>query len=461
MTVRLLVPAYGKQTNALYTGTTVAERALIDAGQADENLAASFDYPAFLAGKSMAYNEVVDSVARALSSPAAKASKILRAAAKGITPIAQVMASPPTITQAASDGANSTIIASSTIAAGGGAYNAENALHTTITGGPIVGGRIQTVTNGASRVAGHSNCVTFGTYSSVVDICIRANGSRLMFYVTDVLTGVRARVAATDIVATFSAANYYKLDFGSRALRIIEVYAGNVSNIYGINVPTTDSVWAVSVNQPRILIIGDSYPEGSMNDTTISSKLAYADFLAAGLGANNPVCNALGSTGVNANGATKTSFQGRLNAGDIDVSRIGSFDLVVLHNSINDASIPNGGTANDETFQAGLTSFVSALMTKQPDAIIVGYGPEDPPSGASTQARFDATKAGFLAAAGADSRMLYLDNSLAGEKWMFPGINTVIIGADNIHLGGVAGTSYLGQRAANSIIAALRTRFGA
>jgi|GEM_PF-504922 len=54
MTVRLLVPAYGKQTNALYTGTTAAERALIDAGQADENLAASFDYPAYLAGKSMA-----------------------------------------------------------------------------------------------------------------------------------------------------------------------------------------------------------------------------------------------------------------------------------------------------------------------------------------------------------------------------------------------------------------------
>ncbi len=28
MTVRLLVPAYGKQTNALYTGTQAAERAL-------------------------------------------------------------------------------------------------------------------------------------------------------------------------------------------------------------------------------------------------------------------------------------------------------------------------------------------------------------------------------------------------------------------------------------------------
>jgi hypothetical protein len=54
MTVRLLVPAYGKQTNALYTGTTAEERALIDAGQADNNLSASFDYPDYLAGKSLA-----------------------------------------------------------------------------------------------------------------------------------------------------------------------------------------------------------------------------------------------------------------------------------------------------------------------------------------------------------------------------------------------------------------------
>jgi hypothetical protein len=54
MTVRLLVPAYGKQTNALYTGSAATERALIDAGQADNQLDASFDYQAFLAGKSMA-----------------------------------------------------------------------------------------------------------------------------------------------------------------------------------------------------------------------------------------------------------------------------------------------------------------------------------------------------------------------------------------------------------------------
>jgi hypothetical protein len=54
MTVRLLVPAYGKQTNALYTGTLAAERALIDAGQADNNLSSSFDYADYLAGKSMA-----------------------------------------------------------------------------------------------------------------------------------------------------------------------------------------------------------------------------------------------------------------------------------------------------------------------------------------------------------------------------------------------------------------------
>jgi hypothetical protein len=67
MTVRLLVPAYGKQANALYTGTAATERALIDAGQADNQLDASFDYPAFLDGKSMAPNGAVDQVARGLA----------------------------------------------------------------------------------------------------------------------------------------------------------------------------------------------------------------------------------------------------------------------------------------------------------------------------------------------------------------------------------------------------------
>jgi hypothetical protein len=72
MTVRLLVPAYGKQTNALYTGTTAEERAFIDAGQADNNLSASFDYPDYLAGKSLAAPSLygIDLTARLLGSTA-------------------------------------------------------------------------------------------------------------------------------------------------------------------------------------------------------------------------------------------------------------------------------------------------------------------------------------------------------------------------------------------------------
>ncbi|RYG80928.1 MAG: hypothetical protein EON59_14895, partial [Alphaproteobacteria bacterium] len=65
MTVRLLIPAYGKQTNALYAGTVASERALVDAGQADNSLDASFDYPAYAAGKSVAEpSNAVDVIAR-------------------------------------------------------------------------------------------------------------------------------------------------------------------------------------------------------------------------------------------------------------------------------------------------------------------------------------------------------------------------------------------------------------
>ncbi len=87
MTVRLLVPAYGKQTNALYTGTLAAERALIDAGQADNNLSASFEYADYLASKSMAASPLLGqaSVDAAASGGVGFPDPLARALASGMT----------------------------------------------------------------------------------------------------------------------------------------------------------------------------------------------------------------------------------------------------------------------------------------------------------------------------------------------------------------------------------------
>ncbi|MEO7691302.1 MAG: hypothetical protein ABIS51_18605 [Sphingomonas sp.] len=402
------------------------------------------------------------------------ARRILDAAARGISPIANVMAAPPTITQAASDGANSTIIAGSTIALGGGRFNAENPLHATLIGGPISAGRMQTVTfSGSSRKQGHSNGVAVQTYSTVIDFCLRANGGRVIFYVTDCATGVRARVqATTDIAATYSAANYYKLDFGGTpTLRIIEAYTFGSGNYFGINVPLTHSVWPAVINQPRLAAIWDSYGEGSMNNATNSLKLATLDYWAAGLGCNNVFANALGSTGVMADAAgTAVNYLGRLNNGDFDVSRVGNFDLILVGGTINDNNPANNGIASpagDATFQAAYTAFIRAFMLKQPNAIFVGTGPELPSSGPPPQTRFDVTRAGFLAAAGGDPRMIYRDNSATGENWMFgntaSGINSIILGTgsgDNIHPLDVTGTQYLGERMARSTIAGIRAAYG-
>lgn len=395
------------------------------------------------------------------------ARRIIRGATRRIDPISNVLASPPAVTIPAGTYGNSTIITTATTNQGGGRFNSENPLHATPMGGSLNTGIFQTITRlpgqTPARFAGHSAGVSFATRSSVFDICIRAANFNVIMYATDLLTGARARVAVDDIVQVGPEERYYKVDFGSAAMRGIEVYTGISAKLFGINVPTTDSVWAWSgaSEQPRIAMLWDSYGQGELSDTGTLNKLKLAtpDYIAARLGCANPWINALAGTGVVATGAapgTFNSFAQRVAAGDLDASRVGGFDLVWAPVSVNDS----GTTYNltDATVQSAYASMIAALMAAQPDAIIVGSGPQYAVQIKPPQSRFDAAKAGFLAAAGADPRMIHLDNSLTGENWMFDGINATIIGADGLHPTKV-GAQYLGERIGGSIAAAVKTRF--
>ncbi len=389
------------------------------------------------------------------------ARRVLAAAGRGISPIGNVMASPPTLT-VGGDWANSTIITGSTTNPGAGRFNSENPLHATPLGGPLNAGYIQTQTfqNGQTppRRAGHSSGVAFVTRASVFDICIRGGGGNIIVYVTDMLTRQRARIAAADIAPTSPNDRYYKWDIGSTAMRGYEIYSGFSSKYFGINVPLTDSIWPfVLPDQPKILIVSDSYDQGVLSDTGITStlKLGVADYFAERLGCNNPMVAAIGGTGtLNPGGGPNTTYGQRIAAGDFDVARIGNMDIVFMPESINDSASANAAYT-DAAVQAAYTAAVSAMMVAQPNAIIVGCGPENTPNIATSQARYDACKAGFLAAASGDARMIYLDNSPSGENWMFPALNASIIGPDGLHPR-VAGASYVGYRRADSLLAALQ-----
>lgn len=385
------------------------------------------------------------------------AQRLLAGAQRPLGDISVVMASPPTITDPVSDGANSTVQTGQSTSAG--MFSSADTARVTIFGGPMVSTRIATVTRQAgARLQGHGACIAFYTDADTVDFAIRCNGNKWIAYVTTP-DGVRARIATNDRTQAFSNLNYYNLAFGSTAGggRLVEVYLSNVGNYGGINVPTGYSIWPADLAyQPRIAGIGDSYFEGSMNDGNLNLKLALMDWFAGTFGVNNPLVNGVGSTGViaNAGASNFNTFQQRLDAGDLDESRVGAFDLVFAPGSINDDTLINNGVAipaGNATVQAAYQTYIQTLMTAQPRAIIVGAPQEFRPAAAADASRVAAYKAGFQAAAGGLARMIWLDGTLFESA-----PDTGVIGADNTHPDGVFGARHIGERLARKTLNYIR-----
>lgn len=375
-----------------------------------------------------------------------------------ISDISALITAVPTIADPLSDGANSTLQASQGPGAGLGMFNATNPLHATILGAPeFINGRNSLITRQTgSRIGGHVTGFAVETNAPAIDFSIKCNGLRWIAYITDLKTGERGRIAAADRAQAYSNYNYYKLTFADSRPRRVEVYAGNASSFAGINVATGYSVRPAAISQPRIAAFGDSFWGGTMNDTTLALRLAVADWFAAELGCANPTINGVGSTGViaTAGASNYLSYQGRLTAGDMDYTRIGHQDLVFVPGSINDGNPAYGGLsvpAGDATLQAAYQTFIADLMVRQPYAIIVGAPQEFTSSTAAAASRVAAYKAGFLAAAGGNPRMIWLDNTLFEAA-----PDTGVIGADLAHPGGAFGAQAIGQSLAASVRAKLQ-----
>jgi hypothetical protein len=401
-----------------------------------------------------------------LSATAIARDRVLRGAARPIAPLNAVMSSPPTVTQGTTS-ANSTIITGANVSGTGARYpilstDTSSKVFEAV-GGLLQNNRIRNTYQGGAYSVQHVAGIRFATYASLFDISLGSSGATVMVYVTDALTGVRARIAADDITLS-TQPQYFKVDFGSRALRIIEVYFAGF--IYGINVPTTDSIWIdPAVDQPRIAAVMDSYGVPTFSLATGESaptnplRLGYPDYLFGFLGCNNPHISAYSGTGVIANNGTPgLSFTDRVNGGgigtgDMDVAKIGPVDLIYTYNSVNDGGETDGALAT------ATTAFVQRLMVAQPNALIVVAGFQSTKTFTPAQTRYDSQKAAVLAAAAGDPRVVFLDNGPSSENWMFGdaanGINTVIVGSDNTHLG-KAGQVYLGERAARCIVANIR-----
>lgn len=480
-------------------------------------------------------------------------------AAQPLGDISTIMSTLPAVISAPSDGANSIIQSAATVAIGGGASgNSENPITCSILGnssGNISSGVIQTITRqGSTRTSQIGDGVGFQTNAGWFDISLKGNNRPWMVYVTDIVTGIRARIQTNDIGVVFTSANgfnYYAVAFGAyftatasgntltvtslsptlqpsqylinngaiaaganlyasgvqggsiiqpygtngtsgtggtgtyalntsgssqpnptqmvavtRSPRLIEIYAYGAdlpAGFAGVNVPNGDSVSPISLGQPRVGAVGDSYWEASMNNTVLNVRLQLPYWVAAYLGCNNPVINGVGSTGVIANaaataGGALNNFQTRVSMGDMNNSYVGDFDIILALGSINDNNPTNGGLtmpAGAPQLQAAYQTYIQSVMVAQPNAIIVGIPQEFTTGNPALQPQLLAYEAGFTAAAGGERRMIWLPNTLYEHAKS----DTSVIGADAVHPNSVFGCRIIGQSLAKSIVAGIKAAY--
>jgi lysophospholipase L1-like esterase len=413
-----------------------------------------------------------------------KYQKLLRAAARAMP--APVMASPPTHTLGAAN-ANSTLDTARTTSYQGGQIEIgtdpriEHIGRWAFNGASAYTGQIQNAANNAATKRGmHGQGIRFGFNGQVFDISLNTGSSSFIMYVTDMADGVRRRAQANDYTTADSSYHYAKFDFGSAGNRIIELYFSPSTLLRCLNIAPTgiapaDAACQVyrapATDAPRILTMGDSYEDGTGSGNTNNCKLTVTDFMGERLGAPNLLSLGRGGTGfLNPNTASpafgtyrqRITDAGGTGTGDLDLVHVGELDFVFLPGSVND-NLAINAAYTDAAVQAEIATLLPLVMAKQPRAVIYCWGPQvtNTAAGAAVQTRYDAMKAAVLAVAGGPNnpRLRWLDNSPSGENWMYGsasvGVNSRIIGADNVHLND-AGMALIGHRRASSILADAR-----
>ncbi|QXT36842.1 SGNH/GDSL hydrolase family protein [Sphingomonas sanguinis] len=418
----------------------------------------------------------------------ARAQRIISTAGT-ITPIDQVAAIPITVTPGASAG-NSLLDPSITFGSDG-KYNVQDAtrfeqiagLLAISSGNTRTGqGRISNVTTG-TRGSTFGNGVRFRYAGKRFEFFSSGSGKAIV-YLTNPATGVRERGRSLDFTTGTNV--FVMVDLGSYADRIIEV-AQSGSNVWRGFVPESGYDFTLPParpSKPSIVLIGDSWYAGTLSAPSGQSiadtgvKIGVGSMLGAYLGDENAWISSTGGTGHlfgspafrGTSGATAGGYRDRVNptvaaVGDIDVSLVGARDAIIIRNSLNDneqSGNTNKPTDAEEREETRLAT--QAAMAKQPNALIIGMGPQRAYNGTTgtnpTQARYDACRDGFLAAIGSDPRCVWVDISPAGYAvYADTAANAQYIGQDGVHPTD-AGMRFYAQREANAIIGTLKAKYG-
>jgi hypothetical protein len=374
--------------------------------------------------------------------------RIKASAARGLSPITGVMSPAPTITV----GGGTSTLSGATNAFGVGQYQitdpaAFTPMNATIAVKGTNGYGLRTMTGNvatAARRAGAGGGWATRTSAPSIDFVCQAGGAKLAVYATDVLTGVRARVSPNDIVGNGTFNQYFTIAFGSARDRIIEVYNGPSGNdaqgVYrgatdfrGVNCTTGYTLQAPPLDliPARVLLLGDSHADHAGSGNTNELKLAYPDFLAERLGTPFIWTSAANGTGFLNPVGTSGTYRQRVEDGDLSPSVVGQMDLTIFAGTTND-DLSLNAAFTDAAIQAEVQWCVEQALAQQPTSLVVVVGPHVSNTIGATQSRYDAMKAGVLAANGGQ-RALFIDNSPSGSPIITPANKATVIGPDGTH----------------------------
>jgi hypothetical protein len=174
-----------------------------------------------------------------------------------------------------------------------------------------------------------------------------------------IVTKVNGQYASlTPLAIPSGGANlFYDIDFGSTALREIEVIASGNLHFKGMFLAPTATVQAATARGPRMMVLWDSFGEGSGVTNILNSAVQH---MGDCLGWDDVWPSAVGATGLLSAPAPKLKYRDRIATDIVPFAP----DIVLVPLSYNDG----GKMSGDMAVEAGL--LIDALRAGLPDAVI-------------------------------------------------------------------------------------------
>lgn len=193
---------------------------------------------------------------------------------------------------------------------------------------------------------------------------------------------------------------YFKLAFGSKAVRTISIEATMHLGFHSFGVAAGDSCSAPVVNARRMAIAGDSITRGSSATYSADGFAAVAGDM---LGFSDLYASGVSETGYVADGPSNNllPLPGRLG----DINSHGPWDAIVIAMGVNDLA--------ESGVQAAAEACIASFRVNNPASQLFVLGPWDSAAPSAPSANFTTTKNAISAAVtangGAGSGVYFLD----------------------------------------------------